>query len=159
MNLLIRALFPTPSSPTTTTLHSHILYSTVTIIILITITNYVCNKCILVTTSVYHLLTPAQPSYDWVSLCGPALPGCLSYRGHNNSDCEHLHHLHPVFRVHLEWDMMIMVLIGKGLRLLCQKGGVYSEDGHEILAPNFIFLVRMTWKVDIVEGLDASLRC
>ena len=119
MNLLIRALFPTPSSPTTTTLHSHILYSTVTIIILILITNYVCNKCILVTTSVYHLLTPAQPSYDWVSLCGPALPGCLSYRGHNNSDCEHLHHLHSVFRVHLEWDMMMRVLIWKGLRLLC----------------------------------------
>ena len=39
------------------------------------------------------------------------------------------------------------------------KGGVYLGAGYGILAPIFIFFVQMTWKIDIVEALDASLRC
>ena len=35
---------------------------------------------------------------------------------------------------------------------------MYLEAGYGILSPIFIFFVQMTWKIDIVEGLDASLR-
>ena len=38
-----------------------------------------------------------------------------------------------------------------------RKGDVYLESGYGILSP--IFFVQITWKIDIVEGLDASLRC
>ena len=41
----------------------------------------------------------------------------------------------------------------------CFKGGIYLEAGYGILAPNFCFFVRMIWKIDIVEGFDASIRC
>ena len=35
---------------------------------------------------------------------------------------------------------------------------MYLEAGYGILSPIFILFVQMTWKIDIVEGLDASLR-
>ena len=36
------------------------------------------------------------------------------------------------------------------------KGGVYLGAGYGILASIFRFFVQMTWKINIVEGLDAS---
>ena len=36
------------------------------------------------------------------------------------------------------------------------KGGISLEAGHGIFAPIFRFHVRMTWKIDITEGLDVS---
>ena len=39
------------------------------------------------------------------------------------------------------------------------KGGVHLEAGYGILAPIFRFFVQLTWKNDIAEGLDGSLRC
>ena len=35
---------------------------------------------------------------------------------------------------------------------------MYLEAGYGILSPIFILFVKMTWTIDIVEGLDASLR-
>ena len=35
---------------------------------------------------------------------------------------------------------------------------MYLEAGYGILAPIYIFFVRMTWKIYIVKGLDASLK-
>ena len=45
-----------------------------------------------------------------------------------------------------------------GLLKTLQKGDVYFKAGYGILSPIFIPFVQMTWKLDIVEGLDASLR-
>ena len=36
------------------------------------------------------------------------------------------------------------------------KWGVYLEAGYGILSTIFRFFVQMTWKINIVEGLDAS---
>ena len=45
-------------------------------------------------------------------------------------------------------------------KILIIKGGMYlgAGAGYVILAPIFRFFVWMTWKIDIAEGLDASLR-
>ena len=45
----------------------------------------------------------------------------------------------------------------KHLWPILNKGDVYLEAGYGVLSPFFIFSVQMTWKIDIVEGLDASL--
>ena len=39
-----------------------------------------------------------------------------------------------------------------------EEGGVHLKVGYGILAPKFRFFVQMTWKIEIVECLDAFLR-
>ena len=39
-----------------------------------------------------------------------------------------------------------------------EQRGVYLEPGHGILASIRRYFVQITWKIDIVEGLEASLR-
>ena len=39
------------------------------------------------------------------------------------------------------------------------KGGVYLGAGYGILASIFRLFVWITWKTDIVEAFDVSLRC
>ena len=39
-----------------------------------------------------------------------------------------------------------------------EQRGVYLEPGHGILASIRRYFVQITWKIDIVEGSDASVR-